>query len=80
LISVRLKSIETGQRQAEKRRVLTSSGIKPPTTSITLKVLCLLMRDENLQVIKITLTVITPGTSKDFLDVWMTTLLLSHLF
>ena len=57
---------------------LTSSSIQSPSTSIALKVLCLLVRDEDLEVVEVAFTVIAPWPGKEFFEVGMTALLLAH--
>lgn len=37
-----------------------------------------LVRNKNLQVVEVALAVIAPGPAEELLQVWMTTLLLSH--
>lgn len=56
----------------------SSCGVQSATTSFAFEVFSLLMGDENLKVIEITLTVVAPGTSEEFLDIWVITLLLSN--
>ena len=56
---------------------LTSGGIQSATTSLTLEVLGFLMQGQNLQVIKVTLTIVAPRTSQEFFQ-GGTASLLSH--
>jgi len=55
-----------------------SGGVQPSSTSFTFEMLCFLMIDEDFEIIKISFAVVTPGTRKDFLDVWLLALLLGH--
>ena len=54
----------------------TSSRVQSPSTSLTFEVFSLLVIDEDLKVVKVALTVVTPWPSEDFLRIWMTPLLL----
>ena len=56
----------------------TSCGIQPPAASFAFEVLCLLVINENLEIVKVTLAVIAPWSRKDFFHVGMTALLLRH--
>lgn len=56
----------------------TACRIQPSCTSLALKVFCLLMVDENLEVVEIPLAVITPGPCKDLLDVRVLALRFTH--
>lgn len=58
--------------------MLTSSRVQPPPASLTLEVLCFLMIDQDFQIIKISLTVVTPWPGQGFFNVGVTPLLLSH--
>lgn len=58
---------------------LTSSRIESSTTSFAFEVLRLLMRDENLEIVKVSLTVITPRSREDLFRVRVGALLLAHL-
>lgn len=60
-------------------RALTTCSIQPPATSVALEVLCLLVIDENLQIIKVALTVVAPRTLKDLVHIGVMPLLLAHL-
>ena len=57
---------------------LTASRVKSPPTSLALEMLCLLMIDQDLQIIEVALTIVTPGSRNDLLDVWMLSLWLAH--
>lgn len=57
---------------------LTSSSIQPPPASVALEVLRLLVRDEDLQVIKVAFAVVAPWATKELFEVRVSTLLLSH--
>ena len=57
---------------------LTSCRVQSPTTSFAFEVLGLLMVDQDLQVIKISLAVITPWSLKNLADVRMTAFLFRH--
>jgi hypothetical protein len=57
---------------------LTSSSVQPPSTSFTLEMLGLLMRNENLEIIEISFAIITPRPSKQFFQIRMTALLFDH--
>lgn len=41
--------------------------------------LCFLMVDQDLQIIKVTLTIVAPWPRKDLFDVWVVALLLGHV-
>lgn len=58
---------------------LTSSSIQTTAASFAFEMLGLLMRNENLEVVKVALTVVAPRSRKDLLDIWVIPLLLSHL-
>lgn len=57
----------------------TSCGIQSATTSFAFEMFSFLVRDEDLQVIEITLTIIAPWPSQQLLNIGMTALLLAHL-
>ena len=57
----------------------TSSCVQTAPTSVAFEMLCFLMIDENLEVVKITFTVIAPWSRQDFFDIWVASLLLRHL-
>ena len=56
----------------------TSSSIQSASTSLAFEVLGFLMQSENLEIVKVTLTVIAPRSSQDLIQGGTTTLLLSH--
>lgn len=57
----------------------TSSCVEPPSTTVALEVLCLLMRDQELQIFKVSLAVVTPWSRQELLDIGLLSLLLAHL-
>lgn len=57
----------------------TSSRIEASATAIAFEVLGLLVRDENLQVIKITFAVVTPWALQLLVEVGIPLSLLGHL-
>jgi hypothetical protein len=57
----------------------TSSCVQPPPTSVALEMLCLLMRNQELEIFKISLAVVTPWSRQELLDVGLLSLLLAHL-
>lgn len=56
----------------------TSGSVETTTTSVALEVLGLLMRDKELQILKVTLAVVAPWPRQDVLDIGVTALLLAH--
>lgn len=58
---------------------LTSSSAQSTTASFTFEMLSFLMIDENFEIIEIALTVVTPRTRKDLIQVRVIALLLRHL-
>ena len=56
----------------------TACCIQSSCTSLALEVFCLLMVDEDLEVVKIPLAVITPGPCEDLLDVRVLALRFTH--
>lgn len=56
----------------------SASSVKATVAIVTLEVLCLLVRDENLLVIKVALTVIAPRARDELLDVNAIALFLDH--
>ena len=57
---------------------LTSSCIQSTTTFIALEMLSFLMIDQDLQIIKIALTIVAPWPRQNFFDIWMSSLLFRH--
>ena len=57
---------------------LTSCGAEPATASFAFEVLGFLVVDQDLEIIKVSLAVVTPGTGEDLLDVRVIALLLRH--
>lgn len=72
IVSVDCKNVAKGL-------LLTSRRIQSAAASVTLEVFGLLMGDENLQIIKVTLAVVTPRSSEDLLDVGILSLALAHV-
>lgn len=58
---------------------VTASRIKPPTATFAFEMFGFLVIDQDLKVIKITLTVITPRASEDLLQVRVLPLGFDHL-
>lgn len=56
----------------------TACCVKPSAASLAFEVLCLLVIDENLQVIEVAFTVIAPWSGEDFFHVGVVALLLRH--
>jgi len=56
----------------------TSCRVQSATASVTLEVFGFLMRDENLQIIEVTLAVVAPRPSEDLLDIGVLSLALAH--
>ena len=57
----------------------TSSSIEAPSTSFTFEVLCLLMVDKDLKIVKVPFAIVAPRSTKDFFNVGMTALFLCHV-
>jgi hypothetical protein len=57
----------------------TSCSVETATTAVAFEMLGLLMRNEKLQIFKITFTVVTPRAMDDLLDVGVTAPFLAHL-
>lgn len=57
---------------------LTSSCIQPSSASLAFEMLRFLMVDQDLQIIKVTLTVVAPWPREDLFDVWVVALLFGH--
>ena len=56
----------------------TACCIQPPRASFTLEVLCLLVIDQNLEVVKVALAVIAPRPGKSLFDVRVLALCFTH--
>lgn len=56
----------------------TAGRIEPSATSLALEVLSLLMIDEDLKIVEVSLTVVAPWPSQDLLDIRMLSLGLAH--
>lgn len=56
----------------------TASRIESPPTSLALEMLRFLVIDQDLQIIEVALTIVTPGSRNDLLNVWMLSLWLAH--
>ena len=56
----------------------TACRVQSSCTSLALEVFCLLMVDEDFEVVEIPLAVITPGPSQDLLDVGVLALCFTH--
>ena len=56
----------------------TPCRIQSSSTSLALEVFCLLMVDEDFEVVEISLAVIAPGPSQDLLDVRVLALCFAH--
>jgi len=52
-------------------RALTASSVQTATAFVTLEVLCLLMRDEDFQIVKVAFAVVAPWALEDVLDARM---------
>lgn len=59
--------------------IQTTCSIQPPATSVAFEVLCLLVIDENLQIIKVALTIVAPRTRENLLNVGVVPLFLAHV-
>jgi hypothetical protein len=59
--------------------LFTSCCVQSAAASVTLEVFGFLMRDENLQIIEVTLTVVAPRPSEDLLDIGVLSLALAHV-
>ena len=58
----------------------TACRIQSSCTSLALEVFCLLMVDEDLEVVEIPLAVITPGPCEDLLDIRVLALRFTHCY
>jgi hypothetical protein len=58
----------------------TSCCVQPPATAVALEVLGLLMRDEELQILKVSLAVVAPRARQELLHVGLLSLLLPHCY
>ena len=56
----------------------TSSGIQSSTTPLAFEVLRLLMVNQDLQVVKVSLAIVAPGSGQNLLNVGMFALVLDH--
>ena len=69
-------------RQSEielaERGLRTACRIQPPRASLTLEVLGLLVIDQNLEVVKVALAIIAPGSGKSLFDVRVLALCFTH--
>ena len=55
---------------------LTAGGVEAPRASVTLEVFCLLVVDQDLEVIKVALAVVAPGPREEVIDLGVLALLL----
>ena len=55
--------------------LLTTSRIQTSATAIAFEMLRLLMRDEDFEIVKVALAVVTPWPTEDFLNVGVSSLL-----
>ena len=53
--------------------------VQSPATSFTLEVLCLLVVDQNLEIVEVAFAVVAPGSREDLFDVRVMALLLRHV-
>ena len=60
------------------RKLHTTCRVQSSCTSLALEVFCLLMVDEDFEVVEIPLAVIAPGPSQDLLDVRVLALRFTH--
>lgn len=59
--------------------MLTSSCIQTTPASVAFEMLCLLVIDEDLEVVEVTFAIIAPWSRQDFFHIRMASFLLRHL-